>query len=383
MRKLKICFVLDDTLDSTDGVQQYIITLGQWLSARGHEVHFLAGESSRQDLQNLHSIGQNLKVKFNGNRLSMPFPTSQKLLQKLLQTENFDVIHVQSPFSPWLAGRVIKLTNHPTLLVSTFHILPVSKLVRYMSRLLAFYTRNQWRKFDISLSVSLPAKLYAKSVFHSESIVVPNVFDFTRFNTVGPNLVKSSVKENKKIHLLFLGRLVPRKGCYTLLQAIKILREKHSTLPLFELSIYGKGPLLNQLEKYVIDNNLTDYVKFKGYVEESLKPLVYASADITIFPSKAGESFGIVLLEAMASGNSLVLAGDNPGYASVVGKSAKLFNPTDPQELANLIAYYIKHPKQRQNIAKTGIATVKKFDVNLVGRTIEQIYLDLSAQKNL
>src|SRR4051812_47082988 len=91
----KIGFVLDDGLDKPDGVQQYILTLGAWLSEQGHEVHYLVGQTNRTDIKNVHSLSKNIRVQFNGNRMSIPLPTSSRKLRSFLRAEHFDILHIQ------------------------------------------------------------------------------------------------------------------------------------------------------------------------------------------------------------------------------------------------------------------------------------------------
>src|SRR6185369_17609889 len=92
---MKIGLVLDDTLDTPDGVQQYVVRVGSWLAAHGHDVHYLVGHTTRHDVQNVHSLSRNLRVKFNGNRMSMPLPASPRRLRAFFATQKFDVLHVQ------------------------------------------------------------------------------------------------------------------------------------------------------------------------------------------------------------------------------------------------------------------------------------------------
>src|SRR5487761_1271885 len=100
-KKLKIGLVVDDTIDKPDGVQQYVLALGKWFTEQGHEVHYIVGESHRADLPNVHSIARNVAVTFNGNRLTIPLPVPRRKIRNLLDQLNLDVIHVQSPHSPF------------------------------------------------------------------------------------------------------------------------------------------------------------------------------------------------------------------------------------------------------------------------------------------
>ena len=108
---VKIGLVLDDSLDRTDGVQQYVLCVGQWLQLRGHEVYYLTGETTRTDPKRIHSLSRNVKVRFNGNQLSVPLPASYSKLRRLLTQLDLDVLHVQVPYSPFMAGRLLRLVG--------------------------------------------------------------------------------------------------------------------------------------------------------------------------------------------------------------------------------------------------------------------------------
>src|SRR5579862_7654332 len=95
-KQLTVGFVLDDSLDRPDGVQQYVLALGDWLSRRGHAVHYFASETDRRDIRHIHTLSGNVGVRFNGNTLRVPFsPASKQLVRSLLDSEQFDILHVQ------------------------------------------------------------------------------------------------------------------------------------------------------------------------------------------------------------------------------------------------------------------------------------------------
>jgi phosphatidylinositol alpha-mannosyltransferase len=176
---------------------------------------------------------------------------------------------------------------------------------------------------------------------------------------------------------------VPRKGCMILLQAVELLRRKNG-IPAFRVVVCGKGPLDSELRTYASGHDLDDVVEFTGFVTEEDKPRYYTSADISVFPSSAGESFGIVLLEAMASGNAAVLAGDNPGYASVMEPQPELlFKPTDAEVLAAKLQALMSDTALRTRLAGWGEAYTKDFDVDVVGRKLLNLYENLYTSKNV
>ncbi len=364
--KLKIGFVLDDSLDKTDGVQQYVLSLGEWFKSEGHTVHYIVSNTIRKDIGIVHSLGKNVAVKFNGNTVGTPLPVSKKQIRTLLQTENYDVLHVQLPFSPFLAHKIIQLAPKNTALIGTFHIMPISGVATLASKILRFWTRRSWRKFDHIFSVSSAAQRFALTVFKVKSTVLPNVIDVARFAKAEPY-----AKERKTI--LFLGRLVPRKGCMTLLMAIKTLQQNNS-LPDFRVVICGKGELMTTLKQYVQKHNLQN-IEFTGFISEEDKPRYYATADISVFPSTGGESFGIVLLEAMASGKTAILAGDNEGYRAVLGqRDSMIFDPRDAGALAIKLEHLLNQESERVALATWGEEFTKKFDVSVVGNQLLKHY---------
>jgi len=367
---LKIGLVVDDTLDKTDGVQQYVLGIGAWLAQQGHDVHYLAGETARKDLTNVHSLSKNIQVRFNGNHLSVPLPTSQRKIRQFLNDQQFDVLHVQMPYSPFLAQRIITAASPKTAVIGTFHILPNSKFVTFASRFLAVWLRKSLKRFDQIFSVSPAAQAFSKQIFKIDSDVLPNVFDYQLFHTA-----KSLPEYDDTIPtILFLGRLVSRKGCGLLLEAVLALKQEHPDLS-FRVIICGKGALLESLQKFSEDHALTNIVEFAGFVNEADKPKYYASSKVTVFPSSGGESFGIVLLEAMASGRAAVLAGDNPGYRSVMSQRPELlFDPTDPLALAAKLYEYLTNNELRKNAQNWGQDYVKAFDTPVVGQKLLKAY---------
>jgi len=369
-KKLKIGLVLDTSLDQPDGVQQYVITIGEWLRSQKHDVHYLVGESNRTDLKNVRSLARNIGVRFNGNRTTIPLPTSKGKLQKFLDDEQFDVLHVQMPHSPFMAQKLILSASDTTAVIGTFHIAPYNRTVSIGNKLLGFWLKPSLRRFDQIVSVSSAAASFAEVSFGIKTTVLPNVIDHKRFNSAIP----LPAYENNRINILFLGRLVPRKGCELLLQSIKLL-SKQNGLPPFHVIICGKGPLAPKIRKYITKNKLQEYVTLVGFVSEEDKPGYYASADISVFPSSGGESFGIVLLEAMASGKAAVLAGDNPGYHTVMSpKQELLFDPYNANALSDLLGQYVRHAKVRERAQNWGEKYAKDFDVTVVGEKLEAIY---------
>jgi phosphatidylinositol alpha-mannosyltransferase len=199
-------------------------------------------------------------------------------------------------------------------------------------------------------------------------VVIPNPVDTLTYR----NAMPFSVTDTRK-RIVFLGRLVERKGCMALLKAIKRLVESGEQD--FVVDICGKGELEDELKKFVAANRLSEVVTFHGFVAEADKPRYLAGADIAVFPSLGGESFGIVLIEAMAAGAKVVLGGDNPGYATVL-RHEQLFNPRSTLALVELLKKYLHNPTVVNEATIWQRHQVKQYDVNIVAAKVLKLYDD-------
>lgn len=369
-KPLKIGLVLDSGLDKPDGVQQYVLAIGEWFRGKGHDVHYLVGQTKRQDVKGVHSLSRSIHVQFNGNDGSIPLWAGKSKLRKFLEAEKFDVLHVQVPHHPFLAQRIVLAADKRTAIIGTFHIAPYNQLATIGNKALGIWLRPSLKRFDQIVSVSAAAKDFAKRTFDIETDVLPNVVDYERFHSARP----LPEYDDDVLTILFMGRLVPRKGCQRLLEAIAALRRRHD-LPKFRVLICGRGPLEADLKRFSQQHGLDDVVQFTGFVNESEKPRYYASADIAVFPSRGGESFGIVLIEAMASGQAVVLAGDNPGYHSVMApRPDLLFDPENTDALTDVLARQMLDPTLRDTMSSWSATYAKQFDTAVVGAKLLDIY---------
>lgn len=364
---MRVGLVLDESLDGTDGVQQYMLRVGSWLCSQGHTVHYLVGETTRTDLQNIHSLTRNLHVRFNGNRLSTPLPASKQKLRKLLQDLQLDVLHVQVPYSPFMAGRLMRLAPKTTAVVGTFHILPYSRVASVASYGLGLLNHWTARRFDAMIAVSAPAQAFAKSHYGLDCIVVPNCFDSTAF--------VAEKTQTKQKQIVYLGRLVERKGPLELVRAVAQIHEQSRWPADWQVMLGGKGGLHDELNSYIEQHSLSAIVSLVGFVAEDAKADFLSQADIAVFPSTAGESFGISLLEAFAVARGVVLGGDNPGYRSVMeGFESQLFNPRDTVVFAKLLLRWMNADAQREAVAQAQRDYVKRFDAPFVCAQIMDVY---------
>lgn len=370
---MKIGFVLDDTLDKSDGVQQHVLTVGAWLKAQGHEVHYLVADTTRKDIENVHSLGRFINVRYNKNNVRTPLPASKKKIKELLKTEKFNVLHVQLPYSPLLAKYIIAYADPETAVIGTFHILPASRLHGYSNQVLRVLLGKSIKRFDKIVAVSEPAVHFARKAYGMKADYLPNPVDISAFRS-GRRLPEF---KSKKLNIVFLGRLVRRKGIMELIDAYNHISDDLAQKT--QLIVCGKGPLKSKADQHVrVDRN----VKFVGFVAEKDKPNYLASADIAVFPSIGGESFGIVLIEAMAAGSHVVIGGNNAGYASILGPQPYLlFNPRDRESFVEQLEQFIVDEKLRDRMHRWQQEAVSQYDISVVGPKLVKIYKESIAER--
>lgn len=369
--KLSVAWLYDDSLDTNDGVAQYVKTLGAWMSSQGHRVSYLVGDSKLRSWHGapVYSLSKNLKVRWGGNQMSIPLKPRLKDVKAVLSEQKFDVVHVTAPYSPLMAKQVINRLPEDVALIGTWHIYPANRTTIRASKLLKPAYGRSLKRFDDFISVSSAAKEYAQSVFGVDSVVIPNA--------VKQPLTKS--KNPRAGRIVFLGRLVERKGVEYLIRAFAKLA---ANMPEVELIIAGDGPLRSKLESVVKENGIENAVNFLGYVDEAEKFDLLASAQIACFPSIYGESFGIVLIEAMAAGAKIVVGGDNPGYRSVLGaKPDLLVEPRQTDEFAKRLEKLMHDDNLTAELNHWQQQQINKYDVDMVGPQIIELYRRIIAKR--
>lgn len=368
-RNLNVGLIFDDSLDSNDGVSQNVKALGAWLTSRGHNVSYLVGETKMNTWAGgkVYSLSKNISVRFNGNKLSIPLFAKKAAIKKALSANDYDVLHITVPYSPMMGARVIKMAGPKTAVVGTFHILPSGALSKVGSKMLGLLSKPGLRRMAEIVSTSQPAAVFAKQTYGLKGGVIPNPVDTAKFKV---NL--ASWRKADKTKIVFLGRLVKRKGAAQLIEAFAELIKTGSTA---DLLIASDGPERLKLESKVKTLGLTERVKFLGYIDEDDKPKLLASANIACFPSLYGESFGIVLIEAMAAGSKTILAGDNPGYRSVMSdQPMTLIDANDTQAFADRLARLLEDDDLAKKIHDWQTKTVGQYDINVVGAQVEALY---------
>ncbi len=326
---LRVGLVYDDSLDRPGGVAQHVETLAGGLRARGHHVTLLVGESSAA-VSGQRSLARNLKVRFNGNVLSVPLWARGTDLDDALADVRPDVLHVQLPYSPLLAGRLIRRASLSTAVLGTSHVFSERSWVKAGARLLSHASAGTHRRFDRVLAVSHPAQAFAERYSGMRvDAVVPNMVDLSPYRRD----VRSELGDGWP-HIVFVGSLVPRKGVVHLIGALSYVL---AAQPNARLTIAGDGPLRTGLRRQARALGVGASVRFLGRIDEPAKMALLRDADVACFPSLYGESFGIVLLEAMAV-DTPVVVGDNAGYRSVLGQYPEaLVDPRDHRALGEAL----------------------------------------------
>jgi phosphatidylinositol alpha-mannosyltransferase len=315
-------------------------------------------------------------VTFNGNVLSIPRVASRRLLRAFISRERFDVFHVQMPHSPLFSARLVRqarrIQGSAVTIVGTFLILPNGRLASVATRLLGFVLRRNLRLFDRFSALSEPAADFARRTFgiRAEAMGIPLAVDALAEAGRERRIARAS---SDRLHVAFLGRLVQRKGVLEFVEALGALAPEVRAR--IRVTLGGRGPLAADLERAIEAKGLRDLVTMSGFIPEDEKAVFYAAADIAVFPATGGESFGIVLTEAIASGAGVVVGGDNPGYRSVLGDSPDvLVDPRDTAAFAATLARLIGNPALRAAIRAEQEVRVRQFDVSVVGPKIEALY---------
>ena len=368
---LTIGFVFDDTLDALDGVQQHIITIGTELVRRGHDVHYLVGETHHSPVPQTVSLARNVMVSFNGNRMRIPLPVRKREIRAALAHNNYDILHIQAPYSPLFGGRVLECAPQSTGVVATYHIAPIDRQARYGGRALGLVNAHSHRRVDEVIAVSQVAAQYAQFTAHTHGTIIANPVNVEKFATAAHRATRDAAHP----HIVFLGRLVPRKGAQLLLDALDY-GERHGMFPMpgLHVTIAGDGPLMDDCVQRAA--RLRTSVEFVGTVDEGKADLL-ASADVAVFPAIGGETFGIVLPEAIASGAGVTLAGDNPGYRwTMRGDEDALFSvgPDHARVLAERITRALTDAPWARRLHAREEALLDRYNVQAVTDEVEQVY---------
>lgn len=378
--KLRIAQVYDGKYDTPGGLPNYTNTLHEYYQEQGHESMLIVGQTS-QEASHIVKISSNVPVPLNGNIVDLPLPISRRRVKGILATVQPDILHVNMPCLPWAGARFITAASDETAVVSPFHILPYDRKAAGQLRALSFMLTPVLRRIDRTLAASPAIQHYAQSDFGLEAELVPCPVDVRRFQN-GRRLPEY---DDGKVNIVFLGRLEERKGVQHLLNALGMLDS--SLYEDVRVLIGGRGHLHASLEEQADKLKLRDsdgrsIVRFLGRVAEEDKGDLLASADITVLPATAGESFGIIVVEALAAGG-VVVAGDNPGYRSILEKRTEemLVGSQDYEQFAGVLTPLIQYAHYRAEVKEKQQRDLTEYDIPTVGARILAIYREALEQR--
>ncbi|MFQ6058894.1 MAG: glycosyltransferase family 4 protein [Anaerolineae bacterium] len=356
------------------GVTEHISSLYQCFQQMGHQVRILAPSSQDEDeLQDdiIKVSGAVVPLPFSGSvaRITIS-PRLYRRVKKILQAERFDIVHLHEPMMPvlpWIVLRHSKAIN-----VGTFHAYREIEHVGYV------YGRPLLKRLinrlDGCIAVSEAARDNVARYFPGQYRIIPNGVDVERFG--GPGVEPLPRYMDGKLNILFVGRLEKRKGFRYLLRAFPYVKAEFPQARLLVVGAYDKDDKA-PFVRYARRHRLRD-VKFVGYASAEEIPRYYRTAHLFCAPSTGFESFGIVLLEAMASGVPVV-ASDIAGYRSVLthGEEGLLVKPEDERALAGAIIRLLRDSELRQEMGQRGRATARQYAWDRVAQQVLDYYEEL------
>ena len=369
---MKIALVSPYDFVYPGGVANHILSLGRQLTQMGHLVKYIAPASkaiTNHDLgDNLITIGRPSPIPTSGSIARVPIsPSMVPGLKPILNEENFDIIHLHEPLMPMLSAGV--LYHSHTINVGTFHAFDGTPGYNVLRPISDFVLGKLIQKLDRRIAVSRPAMEFVKKHFPGEYHITPNGVDTKHFN---PEVSPIEQFCDGKLNILFVGRLEKRKGADYLVKAYKRLKRD---IPNSRLIIVGPGTVLrSKYERAVEKNGLSDVV-FAGFSSYEDLPRYYKTADVFCAPATGWESFGIILLEAMAVGKPVV-ASNIEGYAGVLthGVEGLLVPPRDEEKLAEALTTLLTDESMRREMGTNGIAKAKEYDWQCVARQVVEHY---------
>ena len=362
---MKIGLVCPYIYPDSGGVAQHVRFLYENLRLRGHDVRILTASHGPQRASegDIVRLGVGVSVPINASVGTLTFsPRYLGQIGSMLDRERFDVLHFHEPFIPFLS--LFLLRESSSVNIATFHAFGgFSPSYEFGSRALRGYAGRLHGR----IAVSAAARHFIDRFFPGDYKVIPNGVDVGRY----ANAVPLARWQDGTPNVLFVGRHEPRKGLLDLLKAHRTLRQADFGS---RLLVVGSGPQEREARRYVLTRGLQG-VEFLGRVSDDEKAQLFRTADVYVSPATGGESFGIVLLEAMAAGTPIVCS-DIHGYKGVVrrGREALLVPPRSPRELADAIARLLGDRALREQMGAAGQARAEEFSWPRVAAKVEDYY---------
>ena len=357
---MRIALTCPYAWDDPGGVQVHVKELAERLQGRGHETVVLAPVRRMAQEPWVVPVGRPVDIPYNASNAPIdPRPWSRGVIRGALAVFGPDVVHAHEPLAPSTSLWATLESRVPV--VGTFH----SGATRSRAfDLAAPLLRRVAGRLSLRIAVSERAASFAQERIGGSFEIVPNGIDVERWSAAEPRDLGPGTR------LLFVGRLDERKGFPV---AVEAFRRLAADRPELRLIVAGDGPQRDALE--VLPPGLLERVTMLGHVPNTELPTVTAGCDLYLGPSTGGESFGIVLVEAMAAGLPVV-ASDTPGYDEVVtdGVDGLLVTPRDPSALAARIELLLEDHALSERLAAAGRERAASFDWSIVIRRLEDLY---------
>jgi len=347
-------------------VQLHVRDLAEYLLQQGHHVSVLAPADDDTPLPPyVVGAGKAVPVPYNGSVARLLFgPVTAARVGRWIEQGRFDVVHVHEPVSPSLSMLAMWACEGP--LVATFHTSTVRSRVLHAARPLLV---SGLEKIAGRIAVSQEARQTVRTHIGGDAVVIPNGVFVDSFARATPRPEWQGSAERPT--LAFLGRIEePRKGMPVLLGALPRMLDAK---PGLRVLVAGPGDRREVLEH--VDARSAAALEFLGAVSDEDKARLLSSCDLYVAPNTGGESFGIILIEAMSSG-APVLASDLRAFEAVLdgGRTGALFRNSDETNLADRALEILDDPSRRRHLSQVGSARAREFDWSRVAAQIESVY---------
>jgi phosphatidylinositol alpha-mannosyltransferase len=352
------------------GVKRHILGLYKEFKKRGIECKIIAPRRKRSENygKDVILLGTSFPLPFSGGISDLGINFNPLSIEKVLKKEKFDVLHFHNLGFPSTFQILTSPSTAKTLNILTFHAnIKGSKFLKRFPFLLYFVKKIADWRIDGIIGVA-PLTLEPFKKYKKPKTVIPNGIDLDAFN---PKVPKIKRFLDGKINILFLGRIEERKGLIYLLKAYKILEKKFKNL---RLIVVGEGPLKKEMEEFVRENGLKEVI-FEGEVKEDKVASYYTTCDIFCSPAIYGESFGLVLVEAMAC-QKPVVAFANEGYFQFLRdkKGGILAKNRNWKDLAKKLEILIKNQSLREKLGKIALKEAKEYSWKKIADKVLEFY---------
>jgi phosphatidyl-myo-inositol alpha-mannosyltransferase len=378
---MQIALVSPYDLPFPGGVNKHILNLARVFTADGHQVCIIAPSSDQNGSPGYGVFNASslvVPIRLNGSvaRLSLS-PMAGRRLHRLLHERQFDVVHIHEPNNPtlpWVTLSQVSKVSPPPAVVGTFHAYREPRYrtltLRTLSRAVRPLVNHFVSRLHRRIAVSSLAQEYASQSVSGVFRVIPNGVDVELFGARQPEPVPQL---SGTPSILFVGRLEPRKGYRHLLQAFAHLLR---TLPETQLVMVGPHSAAEQARiRQEWGAAVIDRIHFAGYVPDDELPRYYQNCQVLCAPSVGCESFGMVLLEAMAAGTPIV-ASDIAGYRAVMqdGRQGRLVPAGNAAALADALTDLLQHPIRRAQMGAEGRQTAGHYNWNSIASQVLDVY---------